>query len=134
MRLRDVLEAVGIKEDAVYIGFYGADTHVSGKPGKVPISRGVPMSKALENETLIAWAMNGKHIPWNEAKIHVLSQANSLFQTVCRTQWQRVNLERNPHSKPHETSEQAMAELWLSFSIPVFQSLSGYSVHHGLAG
>ena len=63
VRLRDVLESVGIKKDAVYIGFYGADTHVSGNPEKIPISRGVPMSKALEDETLIAWAMNGKEIP-----------------------------------------------------------------------
>lgn len=63
VRLRDVLEYVGIKEDAVYIGYYGADTHVSGDPKKVVISRGVPMAKALEDESLIAWAMNGEDIP-----------------------------------------------------------------------
>ncbi|MFY0990809.1 sulfite oxidase [Halomonas sp. C05BenzN] len=64
VRLRDVLEACGIKEDAVYIGYYGADTHASGDPNKDPISRGVPMSKALEDESLIAWAMNGEDIPY----------------------------------------------------------------------
>ena len=63
VRLRDVLEYVGIKNDAVYIGYYGADTHVSGDPKKVVISRGVPMAKALEDESLIAWAMNGEDIP-----------------------------------------------------------------------
>ncbi len=63
VRLRDVLEDVGLKDDAVYIGYYGGDMHLSGDPTKVPISRGVPMSKALEDETLIAWAMNGKDIP-----------------------------------------------------------------------
>jgi len=62
-RLRDVLEYAGIKNDAVYIGYYGADTHVSGDPKKVVISRGVPIAKALEDESLIAWAMNGKDIP-----------------------------------------------------------------------
>ncbi|HKJ65089.1 MAG TPA: sulfite oxidase [Desulfopila sp.] len=62
-RLRDVLEYVGIKDDAVYIGYYGADTHVSGDPKKVVISRGVPIAKAMEEESLIAWAMNGKDIP-----------------------------------------------------------------------
>jgi len=62
-RLRDVLEYAGIKDDAVYIGYYGADTHVSGDPKKVVISRGVPIAKALEDESLIAWAMNGKDIP-----------------------------------------------------------------------
>lgn len=63
VRLRDVLEVCGIKEDAVYIGYYGADLHPSGNPSKAAISRGVPMSKALEDETLIAWAMNGEDIP-----------------------------------------------------------------------
>ena len=62
-RLRDVLEHVGLKDDAVYIGYYGADTHVSGDPKKVVISRGVPVAKALEDESLIAWAMNGEEIP-----------------------------------------------------------------------
>ncbi|WP_432696589.1 sulfite oxidase [Marinobacterium sp. YM272] len=64
VRLRDVLEACGIKDDAVYIGYYGADTHVSGDPSRTPISRGVPMHKALEDESLIAWAMNGEDIPY----------------------------------------------------------------------
>ncbi len=63
VRLRDVLEACGIKKDAVYIGYYGADLHPSGDPAKAAISRGVPMSKALEDETLIAWAMNDEDIP-----------------------------------------------------------------------
>jgi len=63
VRLRDVLEHVGLKDDAVYIGYYGADTHVSGDPTKVVISRGVPMAKALEDESLIAWEMNGADIP-----------------------------------------------------------------------
>ncbi|MGO4999585.1 sulfite oxidase [Oceanisphaera sp. W20_SRM_FM3] len=62
-RLRDVLEACGIKKDAVYIGYYGADLHPSGDASKAAISRGVPMSKALEDETLIAWAMNDEDLP-----------------------------------------------------------------------
>lgn len=63
VRLRDVLESAGIKSDAVYIGYYGKDVHLSKNPDKVVISRGVPMSKALEDESLIAFAMNGKDIP-----------------------------------------------------------------------
>lgn len=63
VRLRDVLEDVGIKDDAVYIGYYGKDTHLSGDPDKVVISRGVPMKKALEDESLIAWAINGEDLP-----------------------------------------------------------------------
>lgn len=63
VRLKDVLEDVGVKPDAVYIGYYGKDTHLSGDPNKVVISRGVPMSKAWEEESLIAWAMNDEDLP-----------------------------------------------------------------------
>ncbi len=62
-RLRDVLDHVGLKDDAVYVAYYGADVHASGDVSKPSISRGVPMSKALEDESLIAWAMNGEDIP-----------------------------------------------------------------------
>ncbi|GAB3649104.1 sulfite oxidase [Echinicola sediminis] len=63
VRLKDVLADVGINDDAVYIGYHAADVHLSGNPDKAPISRGVPISKALQEETLIAFAMNGKDIP-----------------------------------------------------------------------
>ncbi|MDT0620774.1 sulfite oxidase [Croceitalea vernalis] len=63
VRLRDVLEDTGINSDAVYIGYHAADTHLSGDPNKEPISRGVPLSKALQDETLLAFEMNGKPIP-----------------------------------------------------------------------
>jgi DMSO/TMAO reductase YedYZ molybdopterin-dependent catalytic subunit len=64
IRLKDVLEYVGVKDDAVYVGYYGADTHLSGDPSKEPISRGMPMDKALEDETLIVWSMNDEDIPY----------------------------------------------------------------------
>jgi DMSO/TMAO reductase YedYZ molybdopterin-dependent catalytic subunit len=63
VRLRDVLDYVGVRDDAVYVAYYGADLHASGDPTKAPISRGVPIAKALEDESLIAWAMNGEDIP-----------------------------------------------------------------------
>ena len=63
VRLRDILKDVGIKNDAVYIGYHAADTHLSGDPKKEPISRGVPMDKVLQDETLIAFEMNGEAIP-----------------------------------------------------------------------
>lgn len=62
VRLKDVLNYAGVKDDAVYIGYYGADTHLSGST-KVVISRGVPISKAMEDESLIAWAVNDQDIP-----------------------------------------------------------------------
>ncbi len=63
VRLRDVLNYCGVAQDAVYVGYHGADTHSSGNPELDPISRGVPVAKALERESLIAWAMNDEPIP-----------------------------------------------------------------------
>ncbi|MEQ8364323.1 MAG: sulfite oxidase [Cyclobacteriaceae bacterium] len=63
VRLRDVLRDAGIKSNAVYIGFHAADLHLSRDPGKEPISRGCPMAKALQDETLLAFQMNGEDIP-----------------------------------------------------------------------
>ncbi|MEE2690117.1 MAG: sulfite oxidase [Pseudomonadota bacterium] len=63
VRLADVLDAAGVKPGAVYTGHYGADRHLSGDPAKHPISRGVPIEKALEPHTLIAWALNGAPLP-----------------------------------------------------------------------
>ena len=63
VRLKDVLAAIGIKNNAVYIGYHAADTHLSGDPRKEPISRGIPIAKALQDETLLAFEMNGEAIP-----------------------------------------------------------------------
>lgn len=63
VRLRDVLDDVGITGNAVYIGYHAADKHLSRNPEKEPISRGVPISKAMQDETLLAFEMNGEAIP-----------------------------------------------------------------------
>lgn len=63
VRLKDVLEDVGIKDNAVYIGYHATDVHLSRDPGKEPISRGAPMAKALQEETLLAFKMNNEDIP-----------------------------------------------------------------------
>jgi DMSO/TMAO reductase YedYZ molybdopterin-dependent catalytic subunit len=63
VRLRDILEDTGIKNDAVYIGFHAADQHLSRDPKKEAISRGCPVAKAVQDETLLAFQMNGKDIP-----------------------------------------------------------------------
>ncbi|WP_422857836.1 sulfite oxidase [Flagellimonas sp. S174] len=63
VRLKDLLQDVGFKSNAVYIGYHAADIHLSRNPEKEPISRGVPMQKALQDETLLAFQMNGKDIP-----------------------------------------------------------------------
>ena len=63
VRLSDVLNDVGIKNDAVYISYHATDVHLSLDPNKEPISRGAPMAKALQAETLLAFQMNGENIP-----------------------------------------------------------------------
>ena len=63
VRMRDVLHSAGLKNSAVYTGYYGEDPHLSGDPNKIPISRGTPISKALDEHTLIAWEMNGQPLP-----------------------------------------------------------------------
>lgn len=63
VRLKDVLQAAGLKNTAVYTGHYGRDTHLSGDATRPAISRGVPIAKAMEDHTLIAFAVNGGPIP-----------------------------------------------------------------------
>ncbi len=63
VRLVDVLKYCGVGEDAVYVAYEGADAHLSGDPSKQAISRGVPLHKAIEKESMIAWAMNGEALP-----------------------------------------------------------------------
>ncbi|UYN96283.1 MAG: sulfite oxidase [Enhydrobacter sp.] len=63
VRLADVLKAAGLKPSAAYTGHYGADPHLSGDATKPSISRGVPIAKAMEEHTLIAFKLNGQDLP-----------------------------------------------------------------------
>jgi len=63
VRYADLLKAAGVKDSAIYTGHYGMDGHLSGDPEKLPISRGVPIAKAMEPHSIIAFAMNGEPIP-----------------------------------------------------------------------
>lgn len=73
VRLADVLKAAGVKRSAVYTGHYGADTHLSGDEEKDPISRGVPIAKAMNPYNLIAFEQNGTAIhPMNGAPLRLV--------------------------------------------------------------
>ena len=85
VRLRDVLEDVGLKSSAVYIGYYGADSHLSGATDKDSISRGVPIAKANEEESLIAWAMNDQDIPLLNG--HPLRLVFGGYPASCSGKW-----------------------------------------------
>ena len=60
VRLRDVLKSAGVKEGAVYAAAYGDDAPPEGRE---PFSRGIPIAKAMDEHTLIAFAMNGEPLP-----------------------------------------------------------------------
>ncbi len=85
VRYRDLLRAAGIKDSAVYTGHYGADTHLSGQVDKQAISRGIPIRKAMDPHTLVAFAMNGGPIhPMNGAPLRVVAPG---WPGSCSQKW-----------------------------------------------
>lgn len=96
IRLRDVLEDAGIRPDAKYIGYYGKDMHLSGDRSKQAISRGVPMSKALEDESLIAWAINDGDLPWLNG--YPLRLVLAGYPASCSGKWlERIVMRNQVH-------------------------------------
>ena len=63
IRLADVLNTSGVLNSAVYLAWHGEDPHLSRDPERHPISRGVPIAKALDRHTLLVWEMNGVPLP-----------------------------------------------------------------------
>lgn len=104
VRLKDVLSDVGIKSDAVYVGYYGKDTHLSGDTSKTVISRGVPIDKALQDESLIAWAMNGSDIPLLNG--HPLRLVFGGWPASCSGKWlHKIVLRNKVHDGPKMTGQ-----------------------------
>lgn len=62
--LRDVLELAGVSESARYVLLEGADRgYVPAAKRTIPFARSIPIEKALDPDTLLAWSMNGQMIP-----------------------------------------------------------------------
>lgn len=85
VRLADVLRAAGVKKSAVYTGHEGADAHLSGDPSKLPLSRGLPIAKALDPNTLIAFEQNAGplHIQ-NGAPVRLIASG---YPGSCSQKW-----------------------------------------------
>jgi DMSO/TMAO reductase YedYZ molybdopterin-dependent catalytic subunit len=85
VRYADVLRAAGLKPAAIYTGHCGADAHLSGQADKLPISRGIPLAKALDPHTLIAFEMNGQPMhPMNGAPLRVVAPG---WPGSCSQKW-----------------------------------------------
>ena len=97
-----MLKAAGIKDGAVYTAHVGADTHLSGDEGKLPISRGVPIEKAMNPHNLIAFEQNGAPIhPMNGAPLRLVVPG---WPGSCSQKWlTRVWLRDQVHDGPKMT-------------------------------
>ncbi len=102
VRLRDVLNKAGVQSNAVYTAHYGADTHLSGDPDKIPISRGVPISKAMSDTSLIAFEMNGAPLhPMNGAPLRLVFPG---WPGSCSHKWlTRIWIRDQVHDGPKMT-------------------------------
>jgi DMSO/TMAO reductase YedYZ molybdopterin-dependent catalytic subunit len=102
VRLADVLKAAGLKDSAVYTGHYGADTHLSGDPEKLPISRGVPIEKAMDPHNLIAFEQTGAPIhPMNGAPLRLVIPG---WPGSCSHKWlTRIWIRDQVHDGPKMT-------------------------------
>lgn len=102
VRLADVLKAAGVKDSAVYTGHEGADTHLSGDASKLTLSRGLPIEKAMDPNTLIAFEQNGGplHIH-NGAPLRLVASG---FPGSCSQKWlTRVWVRDQVHDGPKMT-------------------------------
>ena len=85
VRLVDVLKAAGVKSGVVYTAHEGADTHPSSAASGRPISRGVPIAKAMDPNALIAFAQNGRPIhPMNGAPLRLVFPG---WPGACSQKW-----------------------------------------------
>ena len=102
VRLADVLKAAGVKDNVVYTAHYGADAHLSGDAKKLPISRGVPIEKAMNPNNLIAFAQNGQPIhPMNGAPLRLVVPG---WPGSCSHKWlKRIQLRDVVHDGPKMT-------------------------------
>ena len=104
VRLKDVLEKAGVQSNVVYTAHTGADTHLSGDPDKLPISRGVPIEKAMTDNILIAFEMNGAPLhPLNGAPLRLVVPG---WPASTAQKWlKRIELRDIVHDGPKMTGK-----------------------------
>jgi DMSO/TMAO reductase YedYZ molybdopterin-dependent catalytic subunit len=104
VRYADLLKAAGVKDSVIYTAHYGMDGHLSGDPNKLPISRGVPIAKAMNPQSMIAYEMNGEAIPTlNGFPVRTLCPG---WPGSCSQKWlRRIELRDVVHDGPKMTGK-----------------------------
>ncbi|HZC87350.1 MAG TPA: molybdopterin-dependent oxidoreductase [Steroidobacteraceae bacterium] len=71
VRLRDVLRKAGVASDALEVVYRGSDSAVL--PETPAFVKSLPIDRALDENTLIAFEMNGEPLPhWNGAPVRLI--------------------------------------------------------------
>jgi hypothetical protein len=71
VRLRDVLQKAGVRKEALEVVANGADSALL--PATPDFVKSIPVWKALDESTLLAWGMNGEPLPhWNGAPVRLV--------------------------------------------------------------
>lgn len=119
VRLKDVLEKAGVQSNVVYTAHYGADGHLSGDPDKLPISRGMPIAKAMTDNILIAFEMNGEALhPMNGAPLRLVVPG---WPASTAQKWlTRIQLRDQVHDGPKMTGT--------SYKVPAYPVAPGQDV------
>ena len=104
VRYADVLKAAGVKDEVIYTAHVGADSHLSGEEGKLSLSRGVPIDKAMNPNNLIAFEMNGAPLhAMNGAPLRLVVPG---WPGSCSQKWlERIWLRDQVHDGPKMTGK-----------------------------
>lgn len=71
VRLRDLLRKVDVRADALEVALQGTDSPVF--PGTPHYAKSIPIDRAFDENTLVAFEMNGKPLPhWNGAPARLI--------------------------------------------------------------
>jgi DMSO/TMAO reductase YedYZ molybdopterin-dependent catalytic subunit len=119
VRLRDVLNAAGVKPEVIYTAHEGTDSHLSGNPDLHPVSRGMPIDKAMDPYNLIAFAQNGQALhPMNGAPLRLVVPG---WPGSCSQKWlSRIYLRDQVHDGAKMTGT--------SYRVPGYKVEPGESV------
>ncbi|MEM1163540.1 MAG: molybdopterin-dependent oxidoreductase, partial [Pseudomonadota bacterium] len=104
---------------AVYTAHHGADIHLSGDTEKATLSRGLPIDKAMDDDILIAFEMNGTALhPMNGAPLRLVVPG---WPGSCSQKWlTRIQIRDVEHDGAKMTGK--------SYRVPAYPVAPGTDV------